>query len=236
MLSQIYSCGLMGIDGFPVCVQTDISNGMVTFEIVGLPDTTVKEAKERVRSAIKNTGLRFPAKRVIVNLAPANKRKEGSGYDLPITVSILNATEQLEIEDIDKTMFIGELSLDGSINSVPGVLPRVISAYEQGFKRVFVPEENANEAAVVEGIEVYPAKSLEEICRHFSGEGVINPHKINLDEYFAQRALSLLDFCDVKGQENIKRALEIAAAGGHNVLIIGDIIQLLTLSMYHNVL
>lgn len=222
MLSQIYSCGLMGIDGFPVCVQTDISNGMVTFEIVGLPDTTVKEAKERVRSAIKNTGLRFPAKRVIVNLAPANKRKEGSGYDLPITVSILNATEQLEIEDIDKTMFIGELSLDGSINSVPGVLPRVISAYEQGFKRVFVPEENANEAAVVGGIEVYPAKSLEEICRHFSGERVIKPHSINLDEYFAQRALSLLDFCDVKGQENIKRALEIAAAGGHNVLLIGS--------------
>lgn len=222
MLSQIYSCGLMGIDGFPVCVQTDISNGMVTFEIVGLPDTTVKEAKERVRAAIKNTGLRFPAKRVIVNLAPANKRKEGSGYDLPITVSILNATEQLEIEDIEKTMFIGELSLDGSINSVPGVLPRVISAYEQGFKRVFVPAENANEAAVVEGIEVYPAKSLEEICRHFSGESVIEPHKINLEEYFAQSTLSLLDFCDVKGQENIKRALEIAAAGGHNVLLIGS--------------
>ena len=222
MLSQIYSCGLKGIDGFPVCVQTDISNGLVSFEIVGLPDATVREAKERVRAAIKNSGLRFPSKRVTVNLAPANRRKEGSGYDLPITISVLSATEQIEISDPEKTMFIGELSLDGSINAVPGVLPRVISAYEQGFKKVFVPFENANEAAVVEGISVYPAKNLQDICKHFSGETPLAPHTVDLEEYFSQRSLSALDFCDVKGQENIKRALEVAAAGNHNVLLIGS--------------
>lgn len=222
MLSQIYSCGLRGIDGFPVCVQTDISTGLVTFEIVGLPDTTVREAKERVRAAIKNTGLRFPSKRVTVNLAPANRRKEGSGYDLPITVSILSATEQLKVADAEHTMFIGELSLDGSVTAVSGVLPRVISAYGQGFKHIFVPFDNANEAAVVEGINVYPVKSLKDICNHFSGEVRIEPHTVDLDEFFANRALTALDFCDVKGQENIKRALEVAAAGNHNVLLIGS--------------
>ena len=222
MLSKIYSCGLMGIDGFPVCVQTDISNGMVAFETVGLPDTTVRESKERVRAAIKNTNYRFPAKKVIVNLAPANKRKEGSGYDLPITVSILNATEQINIENSEKTMFIGELSLDGSINAVSGVLPMVICAYKNGFENVFVPFDNADEAAVVEGINIFPVKKLEDVCKHFSGEERILPHTVDIDNYFSNQALSMLDFCDVKGQENIKRALEIAAAGNHNVLLIGS--------------
>lgn len=222
MLSRVNSCGLIGIDGFSVIVETDISNGMPAFEIVGLPDTTVREAKERVRAAIKNTGFNFPAKRIIINLAPASQRKEGSGYDLPITISILNATEQLPIDDIDSTMFIGELSLDGTVCSVSGILPMVISAYNLGFKKIFVPKDNANEAAVIDDIEIYPVASLKEVADHFHGIKRIKPHTIDLTDYFQSQADSVLDFCDVKGQENVKRALEIAAAGNHNILLIGS--------------
>ena len=222
MFSQINSCGLMGIDGFGVFVQTDISNGVPAFEIVGLPDAAVKEAKERVKAAIKNTGLRFPAKRVIINLAPASHKKGGSGYDLPITVSILTATDQLTIEDAEETVFIGELSLDGTVNSVDGILPMVIFAYRNGYKKIFVPADNANEAAVIEGVEIYPVASLKDVCNHFTGAVKIEPHRVDLKDYFERRSDALLDFCEVKGQENVKRALEIAAAGNHNVLLIGS--------------
>lgn len=222
MFSQINSCGLVGIDGFEVSVQTDISNGIPMFEIVGLPDAAVREAKERVRAAIKNMGFQFPAKRIIINLAPASQKKAGSIYDLPITVSILTATEQISGLDIENSMFIGELSLDGTLNSIDGVLPMVIYAYTKGYKKVFVPYENADEAAVISGIEIYPVKTIRELYEHFSGEKEIKPHSVNLDDYFSNRALTLLDFADVKGQENVKRALEIAAAGNHNVLLIGS--------------
>ncbi len=222
MFSQISTCGLMGIDGFEVSVQTDVSNGMPAFEIVGLPDAAVKEAKERVKAAIKNTGLRFPAKRVIINLAPASQKKGGAGYDLPITVSILAATDQMTVDDADETMFIGELSLDGSINSVDGILPMVIYAYKNGYRNIFVPKDNANEAAVIDGVRIYPAASLREVCDHFTGAARIAEHTVNLKEYFSRSAESLLDFRDVKGHENVKRALEIAAAGNHNVLLIGS--------------
>lgn len=222
MLSRINSCGLMGIDGFPVLVETDISNGMPTFEIVGLPDAAVREAKERVRAAIKNTGFNFPAKRIIINLAPASQRKEGSGYDLPITISILNATEQLSVPDNDITMFIGELSLDGTVCSVSGILPMVISSYKQGYKKFFVPKDNANEAAVIDDVEIYPVGSLKELADHLHGISPIKSHKVDLENYFKNSSSSILDFCDVKGQENVKRALEIAAAGNHNILLIGS--------------
>ena len=222
MLSHIYSCGLSGIDGFSVCVETDISNGLPAFDIVGLPDAAVKEAKERIRSAIKNTGFRFPAKHIVINLAPASKRKEGSGYDLPMALSIICATEQIYASDLSKCAFFGELSLDGTVQPINGILPMVISAYKSGFTDMFVPTENADEAAVIEGVNIYPVSSLKALCDHFCDIQKINVHKIDLTNYFASSASNVLDFCDVKGQENVKCALEIAAAGNHNVLLIGS--------------
>lgn len=220
-IAKINSCALNGLNGYIVNVEIDISSGLPGFDIVGLPDTAVRESKERIRAAIKNTGLTMPPKRITVNLAPADVKKEGAYFDLPIALGILLASEQLSFEGGEETIFMGELSLDGEIRNVNGVLPMVISAYQSGKKRVFLPECNADEASVVEGMEVYGASSLEEILKILTKQIEKEPQKADMEKLFANKAIGDVDFSDVKGQYQVKRAFEIAAAGNHNIIMIG---------------
>lgn len=220
MLSKIKSYGLIGLNGYSVTVEVDVSGGIPAYETVGLPDAAVRESKERVRAAIKNSGFDYPVGRITVNLAPADTRKEGSLYDLPIAIGLLTATEQIDQRLADEYMFLGELALDGSVRGILGALPMVIGAYGDGIKNVFLPEDNAAEASYVEGVNVIAAHSLKEVVDVVMGKKKPNIYKPK--RWDAQSITYARDFKDIRGQQGAKRAAEIAVAGGHNLLLVGS--------------
>ncbi len=224
MIAKISSATLQGLQALPVTIEVSTPTSSVfRFSIVGLPDSAVRESQERVLSSLRTSGVQLNMKQVVVNLAPADVKKEGSGFDLPITVGVLVALGKLSADNINRYMFVGELSLDGTVQPVKGILPIAIKARELGYEALFVPEENVREAAVVNRLKVYGIHHLHDVTGFLSGSTHLEPTEINTrEEFFAQQSSYDFDFDEVKGQENVKRAFEVAAAGGHNILLVGS--------------
>ena len=221
MLAKVLSSTVFGIDAYVVEVEVDIAQGLPTFATVGLPEGAVKESKDRVKAAIKNCGYDFPSQRITVNLAPADIKKEGAAFDLPMAIGILAATEVVQKSKLAYHFILGELSLDGQVKPIRGTLPIAVAARDAGYRGLLLPRENSKEAAVVKGIEILPLDTLSDCVQFLNGNLRINPVEVDLDEIFKTEMNYPVDFNDVKGQEHVKRCLEVAAAGGHNVIMIG---------------
>ena len=221
MFVKTFASAVYGINAITVTIEADMTKG-IKFLLVGLPDNAVKESQQRIESALRLTGFKWPKQKIVINMAPADIRKEGSAYDLPLAIGVLAASEQIKPDKLDKYVMMGELSLDGALQPIKGVLPIAVNARKEGFEGFIVPRQNAREAAVVDKLKIYGADNLREVINFFNGDGELEQTIVDTrSEFFARATMSDIDFSDVKGQENVKRALEIAAAGGHNIILIG---------------